>query len=67
MREKIIAKIFYLGRNRSTDEVLLLKIEDIDDAESMLNLSRCWGSNFRRLHTRRRGKSSNPIESEKKR
>lgn len=44
LREKIIAKIFYLGGNRSTDEVLSLKIEDIDYAKSMLNLSGCWVS-----------------------
>lgn len=44
LREKIIAKIFYLGGNRSSDEVLSLKIEDIDYTGSKLNLSGCWVS-----------------------
>lgn len=42
LREKIIAKIFYLGGNRSLDEILSLKIGDIDYSEHKLNLSGCW-------------------------
>lgn len=38
-RERILAKIFYLGGSRSLEEVLSLKIEDIDFANSTLHIS----------------------------
>lgn len=38
-RERILAKIFYLGGSRSLEEVLSLRIEDIDFANSTLNIS----------------------------
>lgn len=39
LREKILAKIFYLGGNRSLDEVFSLKIEDINFLGCKINLS----------------------------
>jgi hypothetical protein len=38
-RERILAKIFYLGGSRSLEEVLSLKVEDIDFKNSALNIS----------------------------
>ena len=38
-RERILAKIFYLGGSRSVEEVLSLKIEDIDFVNSTLKIS----------------------------
>ncbi len=38
-REKILAKIFYLGGARSLEEVLSLKIEDINSKECILRIS----------------------------
>lgn len=55
LREKIIAKIFYLGGNRSSDEVLSLKIEDIHFPECKLNLSGCWVSYPRHVLTDLKG------------
>ncbi len=44
LRDKILVKIFYLGGNRSLDEVFSLKIEDINFSECKLNLSGCFVS-----------------------
>lgn len=38
-RERILAKIFYLGGARSLEEVLSVKIEDIDSKLGILNIS----------------------------
>lgn len=38
-RERILAKVFYLGGARSLEEVLSLKIEDIDSKQGVLRIS----------------------------
>lgn len=38
-RERVLAKIFYLGGSRSFDEVFSLKIEDVDFAKNIIYMS----------------------------
>jgi integrase len=39
LREQILAKIFYLGGNRLLEEVLSVKIEDVDFTKSLIHFS----------------------------
>jgi integrase len=39
LREQILAKMFYLGGNRALEEVLSVKIEDIDFPRSLIHFS----------------------------
>ena len=39
LREQILAQMFYLGGNRALEEVLSVKIEDIDFSRSLVHFS----------------------------